>query len=80
MMVTSAGVLLYGQIPDTSPPGTGNVLNILVMRVGTQILTNKTQELVEEAIEPVHKLWELDAVGIKEQEVSYEDTATLKTL
>ena len=66
---TPGGVMLQGKIPNTYQDTRWNVQSVVVLRVGVQILPRERGELVVDELEPVHKLWELDGIGIKEDDI-----------
>ena len=70
---TPGGVMLQGKIPNTCQGTKGYVQSVVVLRVGAQILPRERGELVVDELEPVHKLWQLDGIGIKEDDINCEE-------
>ena len=38
--------------------------SLMVARIGSEMVPTQIEEILEENHEPVHKLWELDTIGI----------------
>ena len=51
---------------------------MVVLRVGAQILPREREELVVDELEPVHKLWELDGIGIKEDDINCKERTAME--
>ena len=75
---TTGGVMLQGKIPNTYQGTRENVHSVVVLRVGAQILPREREELVVDELEPVHKLWELDGIGIKEDDINSEECTVME--
>lgn len=71
---SSGGYLIYGTIPNTELISDEVVQNVVVARVGTEVVPSDIQELIDESDIPVHKLWDLDCIGINVNQPSPEDT------
>ena len=65
-------------IPNTYQGTRGNVQSVVVLRVGALILPRERLELVVDELEPVHKLWELDGIGIKEDDINCEEHTAME--
>ena len=72
---TPGGAMLQGKILNTYQGTRGNVQSVVVLRVGAQILPRERGELVVDELQPVHKLWELYRIGIKDDINCEERTA-----
>ena len=47
-----------------------------VARIGTQIAPNEVPDIIEEGNIPIHKLWDLDTIGINPEAPNIEDQMT----
>lgn len=69
---SSGGHLIFGQITNNQSSSSTNNQSALVARLCTQEIPNQIEQLLEEKI-PVHKLWDLDTIGICPNEPAPED-------
>ena len=72
LLKCSGGCMIYGKIP-CEQRGENIVQNIVVARMSTQVIPTEVTDMIEENTEPIHKLWDLDTIGIKQNEPSPED-------
>ena len=74
------GPLLYkgGQTADETadPVFVTPLQSILVARIGAQITPKELPDIIEEGNIPIHKLWDLDTIGINPEAPNIEDQMT----
>ena len=82
LLNTAGGKLIIGPLPNQN----GITLNeqatpvfvtppqpLLVARIGTQIIPNEIPDIIEEGNIPIHKLWDLETIGIIPEAPNIED-------
>lgn len=70
---SSGGYLIYGQIPNKETDCSENVHNALVARLCIQPDPTEIGQLREESEVEIHKLWDLDTIGIDTQKPPPDD-------
>ena len=74
LIKSSAGYLIYGPLPFENTVNSSQVQNVMIARIATESYTPQSIESgLEEGCMPVHKLWELDAIGIDATAPSPQD-------
>ena len=77
LIQSSAGYLIYGPIPSGGASSNAQVSQVVVARLSVepspcQLISNE----IDNACTPVHKLWDLDAIGIDATAPYTQDTET----
>ena len=74
------GPLLYKDNKQSNkiadPVFVTSLQSTLVARIGTQIAPNEISDIIEEGNIPIHKLWDLDTIGINPEAPNIEDQMT----
>ena len=77
MFHTPGGVIPFGRIPacysTNSQSAIKNCSNVLVCRLTVNQSPLHVSDRIDENVEPVHKLWELESIGINPTAPSIED-------
>ena len=85
MLNTAGGKLLIGSLPCkgvysvtevADPVFVTPLQSILVARIGAQITPNEIPDIIDEGNIPIHKIWDLDTVGINPEAPNIEDQMT----
>ena len=85
MLNTAGGKLLIGPLLYKDNKQTNKIADpvfvtslqtTLVARIGTQIAPNEISDIIEEGNIPIHKLWDLDTIGINPEAPNVEDQMT----
>ena len=80
LLNTTGGNVIYGKIPSRYLPNNtcnSEVSDLIVCRITSNHSFQSLPELIEED-EPIHKLWELDTIGINPNAVIKEDITAYK--
>ena len=66
------------QLKDNTSIYVDQTIQLMVARIGAERVPGDTEALLEEENEPVHKLWDLDTIGIDITDQSPEDKLTME--
>ena len=84
LVSSSGGHLIMGTLPFFEE-NTDNKVNsvyvtpaqsLMIARIGAEIVPSQIGDIIEEQQEPVHKLWDLDTIGIETESPAPEDILT----
>ena len=78
---TPGGSIPFGRIPShfSSDSNSSFQTNVLVCRLTVNNIPLSVTDLIDENIEPVHKLWELESIGIDPTAPSVENECAYKS-
>ena len=79
LLNSSGGKLIYGPVlpsEQTAQSSSTAAMNVTVMRVTDSHSPLSTSQLIEERTTDMHKLWDLDTIGIKPNEMAHDDKLT----
>ena len=84
LLTTAGGKIIIGPLPnqcgqqitEVDPVFVTPLQSILVARIGTQLSPHELPDIIDEANIPIHKLWDLDTIGINPKAPNIEDQTT----